>query len=771
MKKTVSILLSFLLLFGLFGAALPAYAEGEPEIVASGTVGTTLTWTLDSEGVLTVSGTGAIPNYKDWKNSHNAPWASFRSNILSLVIEDGVNCIGNYSFSYCRNLTNVTVAGSVKRIGKDAFYECTSITDLTIEDGVETIDTYAFYFCNSLSTVFLPKSVTTLTGDSFPKNLREITVDAENPALYVDAFGCLYNAAEATCVKMPNIGNELTAYTVPEGITAVSSYAFYNCAALQSVTLPQTLTEIGFAAFSDCPALTGIDLPAGLTELGSNAFENCTSLTHAQIPGGVSVIGGYAFKNCTALSDVTISYGVTRIGRDAFYNCNSLTGISIPESVTFIGDGAFYDSGLQEAYIPDSLTQLGSNVFYSTPWFEAMPDGVVYAGKFAWHYKGAITDQPLDIVLREDCTGIADGAFYNRTDIASIVIPDSLTYIGEEAFWCCTNLQTIYLGSGVKNIRSSIFGGCIALTDIYYNECEGHWNLVTIDYWWNEPLQNATVHCNDTCADPVIAEGYCGGEGDGTNLSYTLDINGLLTVSGSGAMTDVCPWAYQMNHIKNVNIEPGVTTIGRSAFMGANLTDVVLPSGITSIGTFAFVCRINSLTIPESLTEVCYYAFQEGSLSTVYYEGSEAQWAQIAIADMNGPLSYATIYYNVHDHVPASPVRENETAATCTAGGSYEEVVYCAKCDHEFSRTEITVNPTGHNWGEWEVVKQATLEETGILRRVCRNDPSHVEEETIPRLELDDNGKPTNTITEFVDRISSHFKGLIDWFLRLFRRP
>ena len=59
----------------------------EPEFVDSGTCGENLTWTLDSEGTLTISGEGDMYNYGDnrYNSGKPAPWSSYRSNITHVV--------------------------------------------------------------------------------------------------------------------------------------------------------------------------------------------------------------------------------------------------------------------------------------------------------------------------------------------------------------------------------------------------------------------------------------------------------------------------------------------------------------------------------------------------------------------------------------------------------------------------------------------------------------------------------------------------------------
>ena len=105
----------------------------------SGTCGENLTWTLDNEGTLTISGTGAMTDYY-----YDAPWHSSSENIKSVVIEDSVTSIGYSAFYGCSNLTSITIPDSLTSIGEWAFGCCSSLTSITIPDSVTSIGERAF---------------------------------------------------------------------------------------------------------------------------------------------------------------------------------------------------------------------------------------------------------------------------------------------------------------------------------------------------------------------------------------------------------------------------------------------------------------------------------------------------------------------------------------------------------------------------------------------------------------------------------------------------
>ncbi|MBQ6863239.1 MAG: leucine-rich repeat domain-containing protein, partial [Clostridia bacterium] len=131
------------------------------DVVKSGTCGTNVTYTLDSDDVLTIAGTGAMRNYSSFSS---VPWYSNRTFVKKIVIENGVTSIGNYAFCWCTSLPSVTIPDSVTSIGDYAFRECTSLTSVIIPDSVTSIGKYAFYNCTKLTSVTIPDNVTSI-GD------------------------------------------------------------------------------------------------------------------------------------------------------------------------------------------------------------------------------------------------------------------------------------------------------------------------------------------------------------------------------------------------------------------------------------------------------------------------------------------------------------------------------------------------------------------------------------------------------------------------------
>ena len=133
-KRIVSALMAFALLFGST-AALPESvvtdstsitASAEVNTDTSGKCGENVNWSLSDDGVLTISGTGAMFYiYND-----SSPFCN-RTDIKSVIIKSGVTSIINCAFSGCESLTSVTIPSSVTSIGDAAFSRCTNLSSIT----------------------------------------------------------------------------------------------------------------------------------------------------------------------------------------------------------------------------------------------------------------------------------------------------------------------------------------------------------------------------------------------------------------------------------------------------------------------------------------------------------------------------------------------------------------------------------------------------------------------------------------------------------------
>ena len=221
-------------------------------------------------------------------------------------------------------------------------------------------------------------------------------------------------------------------------------------------------------------------------------------------------------------------------------------------------------------------------------------------GTFRVSGEGQMCDHFLDTT---PCWNV--GYLVNR-----VVIEPGCTRIGELIFAPCEHLETVTIPDTVLSIGICAFGTQSPLTDVFFNGSEAQWNAITFEEE-NTLLLNANIHYN------VADWGYCGGEGDGTNLTWVLTNDGTLTISGEGAMKDYIgssdiPWYALKDSIQTVAVENGVTNIGNSAFIDcSNLTGVTIPDSVTSLGQDVFSCcsSLTAMTIPNTVTNVSFGLF------------------------------------------------------------------------------------------------------------------------------------------------------------------
>ncbi len=462
--------------------------------------------------------------------------------------------------------TELVLPSYITKINQNAFKDCTELTSITIGDSVTSIGSQSFHGCTGLTSITIGGSAS-IGGSAFS--------------------GC----------------TGLTSVTIGSGVTSIGSSAFYGCTGLTSITIPDSVTSIGVGAFAGCTGLTSIIVVEGnskyhsagnclietatktllsgcktseipsdgsVTSIGNSAFSGCTGLTSVTIPGSVTSIGSDAFYNCTGLTSITIHDSVTSIGNSAFSGCTGLTSITIPDSVTSIGNWAFSDcTGLTSVTIGNSVTNIGKDAFYNTAWYNNQPDGLVYAGKVAYKYKGTMPSN-TSIVLNEGTLGIAEYAFYNCTGLTSIVIPDSVTSVGYAAFSGCTGL--------IKIIGPSDAVSAVA------KQCD-----------------------SKAIAEIVITSG--------TSISDCAfrDCTSLTTVTIPDSVTSIDGSAFSgCTGLTSITIPDSVTSIGFAAFFGCTgLTSVTIGNSVMSIGSSAFwgCSGLTSITIPNSVTSIGSSAF------------------------------------------------------------------------------------------------------------------------------------------------------------------
>lgn len=268
MKKILAIVLSIIMIV----STVPVVLAGAT--VAEGTAGEGITWVLDSDGTLTVSGTGAIST--SW---YAPPWKEYNDSITSIVVEEGITEVPDTAFVYAENLV----------------------------------------------TVSLPSTLTYFSGMAFVENfaLEEILVAEENTE-YKSIDGVLFTEDEKTLVTYPmnKAGEE---YTIPASVTTIGSYGFATNLSLNSLTIPDTVTSLDGGAFIYCEIDT-IVLGNGITEIPFNCMAYSEVKT-VVISDSVKTIDINAFYGADKMENLIIGSGVEAIGSYTITDSENLSAV------------------------------------------------------------------------------------------------------------------------------------------------------------------------------------------------------------------------------------------------------------------------------------------------------------------------------------------------------------------------------------------------------------------------------------------------------------
>ncbi len=455
-KKIVSLLIIAALLTGCastFGVFATAFAA---DLVKTGSCGETVTYTLDSDGVLIISGSGAMWGYM---NETGSPFYADES-IKTVVIEQGVTSIGS-----------------------EAFYGCTGLASVTISDSVTTIGSRAFYFCSGLTSLTIPASVVSMRHlDSFCgcSGLEQLEVASGNPVFHSEG-NCIIETETKTLI----LGCKNSIIPDDGSVTSIGLYAFCYNAGVTGITIPDNITSIDGDSFVNCTGLTGITIPASVTSIREGAFHGCSGLETMEVAAGNPTY--HSAGNCIIETETkTLVFGcknsvipddgsVTSIGCFAFWRNTALESIVIPESVTSVGRCAFLEcSGLKNLTIQDGVNSIDLLAFSCCTELESI---VVSAGNQTYRSAGDCLIETgakklilgcKNSVIPDDgsITSIDQFAFYGCTGLTRVTIPDSVTTINNEAFYGCTGLTSIIIPNTITNIGASAFEACTGLTSI-----------------------------------------------------------------------------------------------------------------------------------------------------------------------------------------------------------------------------------------------------------------------------------------------------------------
>lgn len=647
-------------------------------------------WEYDSSTqTLTISGEGDMPDYTS-TTYKNTPWYNYSSSMLSIVVEEGITRIGNWSF-YGTMVTSVTLPHGLTSIGDSSFRKCSGLKSLLFPEGLQTLGKFAF-FESGIESIDIPSSMMTIESDAFGKSsLKTLIIKEGVEVIGAGTFcGC----------------NGLTAVSLPSSVKKIEDQAFEGCN-FKSIIFSNSLQSIGFAAFRNCLSLEGINIPANVSTIGEDAFygcpaiksisinennttydsrDNCNAIIETStktlisgcqntiIPSNVETIGESAFCRCSGLTNIIIPSSVKTIDDDAFQNCSGLKTITInnhPNYVLSINFGAFSGcTSTTDVYCYASTLNFSTDNSYFKPnkatifhvaandkarWENLFSDrNVTFVGdlenieKLTYDVgEGnsvaiSVSESDLAAVTGEltipssytdgtnsyDVTAIAEDAFANCTNLTAVSIPSTITSIGSEAFSGCAGLSSITIPSGVTEINASTFAGCSSLASVSLPT-----NISAIG-------NNAFDGCSSLSSITLptgltsIAKGAFKGTGLTTiEIPYSVKSVGESSFEGCSGL-------------KSVTLPTDLAMIAKNTFLNCtSMTTVNIPVAVTKIeeGAFKNCDKLVAVTLPSGLVELGMSVFENSGLQSITLPPEVTAIAQKAFYSCRNLVS-ATLY-------------------------------------------------------------------------------------------------------------------------------
>ncbi len=623
--------------------------------------------------------------------------------------------------------------------------------------------------------------------------LEAVNIDSESE-YYCSLDGVLFgkNNGQADELMLYPVAKSDISYTVPETVEEIRPYAFEKNAVLQEVTIT-SVKDIVSNVFLDCSALTTVNLTTYTTSISSNAFANCSSLStinyngtieqwrsvsatgafhsgistictdgtyeygvnnsydpvtytltisgngamddyssatdtnrpwvsYAQdiknvvIEGDISSIGTYTFSGCTNLSSVTLPEHEISINDYAFESCSSLSSIVFPGITNIPAEHVFSGCySLEHVTFKNETNGINSYLFCRTESLLTMTVPFTKK-KFENSVFGSSYYASIFRVYFSDGTNMEYGTQYNfdESDSKQLNV-DGYGYFNKAFFESLVKggntINTLKIGEYVTNLSESVFDASSDLEAIIIDGTESQYYS-----------QDGVLFEKEDDNNVYKLVFYPNAKGD---TSYTVP-DGTYEI-GSYSFES-------LKYLESVSIPDSVDQVSNYAFQKSSaLKTVTLPNGITSMGTglFAECTALSEVTIPSSVEVIGDNAFSNcSSLTTVNYNDTQENWNKISISE-TGNEALDTAAINYHNHTAGETVKENNIDPTCTAKGSYDNVVYCTVCNAEISRVTVTVDETGHSWDSGSITAEATCTQDGTRLYRCTVCGDTMEE-TIP---------------------------------------
>ena len=548
-------------------------------------------------------------------------------------------------------LTDVKII-SADSIKQYAFYNCQSIKSVEINSDVASIGYYAFLGCSGITKV-------NYLGTIDKWAVIDFSSASSNPTLY--AKDLYINSKLLTEVRLTSANS-------------ISRNAFYDCQSIKSVEINSDVASIGYDAFFGCSGITKVNYLGAVEKWAEIKFENTQSnptnyakdlylnnelLTDVKIIS-VNSIGRDAFYGCKSIKSVEIGKEVTSIGSGAFSGCTALSYFVVsPENLNYLSDdGVLYDKATYSLLkypegktseifvIPAGMTSVDSNIdckfiasivfhsnvsYISSSAFDscdnlsefivakennnyASENGVLFNKDKTSLIRYPVGNKEASYTIPKSVTYIGFYAFYNCSNLVSVIIPTSVTYIGSGAFEDCNALTSVTIPNSVTYIEENAFSN----TALYNEESNWKDGVLYIDNCLIKAKENVSGSYSIKEGTRVIAAGafsFC------SNLTSVAIPNSITLINGTAFKycdglksviwnaknykdfysSDSTPFYHIREQISSFKFGNEVEHIPAYLCYGIDkLTEITVPNSVTSIGSNAFYGCVSLMKVINS---------------------------------------------------------------------------------------------------------------------------------------------------------------------------
>lgn len=444
--------------------------------------------------------------------------------------------------------------------------------------------------------------------------------------------------------KAFEIKEYITAVTVPNTFTAITTSGIDLCSNLKSVVLPNSIKRIENYGLARCRSITSITIPNECNYIGQYAFSGDTSLPNIVLPSSITQIANNTFYNCTSLNNLVIPSGVTSLGGNVFQNCSSLKSLTFEsETPPTINNSTFNGTPSDMIiYVPcDSVNTYKTATYWAlySSRIQAIPNSCPNHKVSFWDANGnritGITDDDSGTITFSEVDAIRS----SLSNVASIVISDSVTSLTSGCFDIMENGVPVMSALTKVEIPTTITN-----IPIIFNSMQSNYSYFT------ESQVGITVSSITSTNVNIIVSTHNYENWDDTAFSYQYYLNngynlivepsmvtlynandevlGYLDDDGTGVVSkdkliDLAD--LYRNDTTKVVFSNNVTEIGYEAFRGwSGLTTVQHSNNLRTLGGRAFQeCKnLQTLVIPDTVTTIGNSIFVHCEVATTCYIGT-----------------------------------------------------------------------------------------------------------------------------------------------------